>query len=521
MDPILDTDQYKFAMAEAGWPLREETFYYSHRKGGPHLLPVDVNEYVKEIFSRWMSHGSVHMQRMYRETREDLVRSSGLHIGAWFEHFYNMENPFGKLTIKTLPKGSWFYDRDPVFTITGPSFLLSWLEPQILQLNYRIQIATLAAIGQLDEKDCNMLTCEEQKTIVLETLSAVQDFNYNVNADFPINVQPEIYMVNVEARVQGLIDAVNGDAHRLFEVGLRAVTCGEQHSLVLDACKKAGLLGTSDTFGATVKNMKAVGTMGHEHVQRFGSDEAAYNAMADRLPGSIFCLLDTYDTYNSGFPAAYDLIKRQPYRDHAIRFDSGNVEKQFLDAVGYFDYGSLNYKVRFCLEDSWNLDKTKNVEKWISRCRQEHNYKSPWHKFDSNRVLYGYGGYIANDGWTRLTRDRVSAVWKLTQTGDKATMKFGGAREKGKESIPGKPVLWGLTKNYANLPMRVVAQEGEKISSLYTNLYKSELLENNKWQPDWVLDKRPPNDYSDATKILRHTLNNQKLDVIKRSKEKW
>ena len=29
-------------MAEAGWPLRRETFYYSHRKGGAQLLPFDI-----------------------------------------------------------------------------------------------------------------------------------------------------------------------------------------------------------------------------------------------------------------------------------------------------------------------------------------------------------------------------------------------------------------------------------------------------------------------------------------------
>ena len=36
---LLATDGYKFSMAEAGWPLRTETFYYSHRKGGPQVLP--------------------------------------------------------------------------------------------------------------------------------------------------------------------------------------------------------------------------------------------------------------------------------------------------------------------------------------------------------------------------------------------------------------------------------------------------------------------------------------------------
>ena len=46
---LLATDGYKFSMAEAGWPLRIETFSYSHRKGGPQVLPVDVPAFVRSL----------------------------------------------------------------------------------------------------------------------------------------------------------------------------------------------------------------------------------------------------------------------------------------------------------------------------------------------------------------------------------------------------------------------------------------------------------------------------------------
>ena len=39
-------------MAEAGWPLRTETFYYSHRKGGPQVLPVDVPAFLRSLLPR-------------------------------------------------------------------------------------------------------------------------------------------------------------------------------------------------------------------------------------------------------------------------------------------------------------------------------------------------------------------------------------------------------------------------------------------------------------------------------------
>jgi hypothetical protein len=49
---LLATDGYKFSMAEAGWPLRTETFYYSHRKGGPQVLPVDVAAFLRSLLPR-------------------------------------------------------------------------------------------------------------------------------------------------------------------------------------------------------------------------------------------------------------------------------------------------------------------------------------------------------------------------------------------------------------------------------------------------------------------------------------
>jgi len=36
-------------MAEAGWPLRRETFYYSHRKGGLQVLPFDVEAELSKV----------------------------------------------------------------------------------------------------------------------------------------------------------------------------------------------------------------------------------------------------------------------------------------------------------------------------------------------------------------------------------------------------------------------------------------------------------------------------------------
>ena len=113
---LLATDGYKFSMAEAGWPLRTETFYYSHRKGGPQVLPVDVPAFVRSLLPR---------------RADDDYRYLA-------EHSYEMGSGFkaaivqtDALEIRALPRGAVLYDREPVFTVTGPSALVSWLDDSL------------------------------------------------------------------------------------------------------------------------------------------------------------------------------------------------------------------------------------------------------------------------------------------------------------------------------------------------------------------------------------------------------
>src|SRR5690349_4008119 len=111
--PLLATDGYKFSMAEAGWPLRQETFYYSHRKGGQQVVPVDVEAHVRALLPE--------------PTEEDyayLARNS-YEMGAGFKAAIRKQ----RLVIRALPRGARFYAREPVFTLTGSSALVSWLEP--------------------------------------------------------------------------------------------------------------------------------------------------------------------------------------------------------------------------------------------------------------------------------------------------------------------------------------------------------------------------------------------------------
>lgn len=443
MTSMLATDGYKFSMAEAGWPLRRETFYYSHRKGGAQLLPFDVTAELKRLLP-------VGAPADYA-----YLTANEYEMGAGFKAAITQHD----VVVRALPKGAVFYDREPLFSVTGSSALVSWLEPLLLQWSFRIQVATLAKFSPDALADAvKRLTCERQRELVLQTLDAV-----GVKAPV-VAVDSDGYVRRVRARVEELAQ-ITGDPARLFEVGLRAASCLEQHRLALEGCKEAGLTRTSHVLGALQLGLVPVGTMGHEHVQRYGSDEAAFRAMSERRPQRSSYLLDTYDTITSGLPAALALIAERKGRGDSIRYDSGDKELQYAAACKRAR--ELNITPVQILEDGFDAAQTRRFEEL-----RVTEGVAPAHQ------VYGYGGYlVASTSGTPLTRDRVAAVYKLSQSGTRATMKFANEAGSGKQSVPGRPVLFRRVQPGGSSPVGIVGQEGEQPPSGYSLLTGSaELL---------------------------------------------
>ncbi|MCU0700978.1 MAG: nicotinate phosphoribosyltransferase [Myxococcaceae bacterium] len=437
---LLVTDGYKFSMAEAGWPLRDETFSSTHRRGGLQVVPFDLERELRSVLPQ--------------ATPADWAFLAGCEyeMGAGFKAAIAQA---GQVRVRALPRFSVFFDREPLFTVSGPSAVVSWLEPLVLMWSYRIQVATVACFRP-DELAAAVgtVTCERQRQLVLETLDAV-----GVKAP-PITVDSEGYVARVTARVKELVEVV-GTPARLFEVGLRAASCVEQHLLALEGCKAAGLTRTSNVAGAKTLGLTPVGTMGHEHVQRYGSDEAAFRAMVERRPNRSSFLLDTFDTIRSGIPTAYRIIAERPGAHDSIRFDSGDKEAQYRHAVKAAREQGLTPVM--ILEDGFDTAQTRRFE----ALRQEVGWPA-------EAQVYGYGGFLVGQtASTPLTRDRVSAVYKLTQTGARPCMKFGNEAGAGKQSIPGQPVVWRRLPG-ASGPFGIVAQHGEPVPSGYRLLTGSE-----------------------------------------------
>ncbi|NOK11329.1 nicotinate phosphoribosyltransferase [Corallococcus exercitus] len=435
---LLATDGYKFSMAEAGWPLRKETFYYSHRKGGPQVMPLDLEAWVRSLLPEPRAEDYAFLARHDYE------------MGVGFKAAILRKE---RLSVRAVPRGALFLPREPILTMTGPSALVSWLEPLLLQLNYRVQVATQALQDrEALARTLATVSCEEEKRIALETLDQV-----GVRA-VSIRVDSEGYLERVRAQVKELVDIVE-DPSRIFEVGLRAATCLEQHSLALRACQEAGVQRTSNVEGARELGMIPVGTMGHEHVQRYGSDDAAYRAMHERRPQRSSYLLDTFDTLTSGIPAAFKLISEEPQGGDSIRFDSGNKKLQYLYAVTRAR--DLGIKPVIILEDGLDAQMTREFE--------ELRKQVGW---EPTTQFYGYGGHIVARTMSHaLTRDRVAAIYKLSCSGATPVMKFGNELAEGKQSVPGTPVLF--RRRTGSGPLGLVGQAGEATPQGYFPLMES------------------------------------------------
>lgn len=433
---LLATDGYKFSMAEAGWPLRKETFYYSHRKGGWQILPLDVERWIADL---WPTPVAADF---------DYLDSVGYGLGPGARTALGSRD---QIRVHALPKGTWFLPREPVVSVTGPSALVSWIEPMLLQLNYRIQVATMALTSPDDLPSVlGSVTCDEQLRVVQETLDSV-----GVRFPAEVHVDEDGYRARVRTTARELVEIV-GDPGRIFEVGMRSVTCPQQHRIALEACRDAGITRTSNVFLASEMGLTPVGTMGHEHVQRFGSDASAFRAMRERRPGRASFLLDTFDTLRSGLPAAFGLMKSHGVPGDSIRYDSGDKEAQYRAAVtGARQFGLDPVHI---LEDGFDAPQTRRFEE----LRRELGIAAV-------HQLYGYGGQlVAAPAGSPLTRDRVSAVWKVSQTGPDSTMKFGDEVGAGKQSLPGRPVVWRRVSGAG--PEGLIGQAEEPVPAGYAVL---------------------------------------------------
>lgn len=432
---LFATDAYKFSMAQAGFPLRTETFYLSFRKGGWQYLPEDYGEILRSLLPR-----------------AKVPTAEAVRLSDWGYDLTGamQEAATRDIDIRAVPAGSWVYEREPILTVTGPSFLVSWLEAHALRLFYPIQLATEIKLrGREADPAIFRCTCEAQAEIARGVIRKIAPRDPEL-LDL-IKVDSSTYRDTVLKAARDLISIVE-DPNRIFEVGMRSVTCEAQHEIALRALQQLGINRTSNVSLALQLGMFPIGTMGHEHVQRWGDDLSAYRAMRDTRCSAPSYLLDTFHTITSGIPAVVQTMKEQPHLA-AVRYDSGDKFGQYIYAHGEFQRQGL--EPTHVIEDSLDASSTAKFERL-----RDHTGLAP------EKQVYGYGGFLVASGWDNpLTRDRCAAVYKLCQTSGEPRMKWGNEFGLGKVSVPGDPVVWRKLRGSG--PVSIIAQFGESVPEDY------------------------------------------------------
>ncbi len=131
----------------------------------------------------------------------------------------------------------------------------------------------------------------------------------------------------------------------IMEFGLRRAQ-GENGAMSASrASFIGGAAGTSNTLAGKEYAIPVLGTMAHSWVMNFPSEEEAFRAYADMFPDASVFLIDTYDTLESGLPAAITVGKelQAKGKSFGVRLDSGDIQylseevRTALDAAGLND----------------------------------------------------------------------------------------------------------------------------------------------------------------------------------------
>ncbi len=430
---ILATDAYKFSMGMAGWPLRTERFYFAFRRGGIHYVPFDLKAYVEGLLP---PHNPNYEENTY--LNQNNYTLSPAMAGAIRS----------SIRIDAVPKGAWFFEQEPILSVTGPSFLVSWLEAQLTWVNYPIQLATYLLLNPGDEDPIEVVSDGHEEIVqrVFESISVKRETKL-VRTSF---------QERVHHCARDIVHALNGQGDadmRIIEGGMRAAVSMDHHRMVLEACKEVGITRTSNVMLAKELSMVPTGTAGHEHSQRCGNDITAFMNYMDRVPGLASCLLDTWSTLGLGVPAAMLIASNNPSRQFLGRLDSGDREACFHVFANELKKNDIN-NVMINVAGDVDAEKIRAFE--------------PLREYvgwEPNKLSYMIGGQLtATTLPTFLTRSRVAAVFKLCESAGQPVMKLGDDAGVGKRSLPGRPVTYRRVGGSSDsLPISIIAQEGEFI----------------------------------------------------------
>ncbi|HOC30531.1 MAG TPA: nicotinate phosphoribosyltransferase, partial [Treponemataceae bacterium] len=129
----------------------------------------------------------------------------------------------------------------------------------------------------------------------------------------------------------------------LMEFGLRRAQGTDGAMSASRAAYIGGASGTSNTLAGKQYGIPVMGTMAHSWVMSFPNERDAFEAYAERYPHKSVFLIDTYNTLESGLPAAIEVGKKLAEKGlgFGVRLDSGDLQYLTQEVRNALDQAGL------------------------------------------------------------------------------------------------------------------------------------------------------------------------------------
>ncbi len=248
----------------------------------------------------------------------------------------------------------------------------------------------------------------------------------------------------------------------LMEFGLRRAQGNDGAMSASRAAYIGGASGTSNTLAGKHYRIPVMGTMAHSWIMSFPNEQEAFDAYAERYPQKSVFLIDTYNTLESGLPAAIKAGKKLMEKGYnfGVRLDSGDLQYLTQEVRNVLDRAGLQAAT---ITVSNELTE-EIVESLVLN-------KAPIDSWGVGTHMVTGGNEASFTGVYKLasrTRPDGTAVpvMKLSDNPDKTTN-------------PGVKQVWRLYHNDGSVKADVLALEGDEIK---TGVERTYFHPSNDWQ---------------------------------------
>jgi len=252
----------------------------------------------------------------------------------------------------------------------------------------------------------------------------------------------------------------------------------------------AGTRVSSNSEIRTWFDIPTVGTMGHEWIQSFGDEFAAFNAWLEENPDRPTLLVDTVDTLSSGIPNAIEAFKEHKDKIAAakgamgVRLDSGDLAYLAMESCKRLWAAGLEAKV-FMTND---LD-----ERSIQSIKSQIEEQAPEMDIDASDVLLNLVWACGTKPGTCWDQPSAGGVAKLTSVNAdgkrRSVIKL--ARDNPiKTSIPGENLSAFYLNKEGHIEACLIYGRDEDLDSIGRIIHPDDESKYTEVDHSWIVIRR-------------------------------